>query len=632
MEHDKTNPEKDNENKNEKDGTKKVEQVKEQECGEKDLKEVGKFLDEQIETEYKRRATIIESLNKFGNLVIPQYKPLKYSIQDDFVLFKYARERLKYFQDYLENDSENSFDHLCCFCFTALFLGDEDFKYENLEERIKYFDVILNCKENKDDPNQPIFLKALIDDVNTKNYSFYIISLLNEKFKKDFFIFMLLLIMKYQEDLFPEVLIRKIQYKNDIKIDFDYSDLSGLSKETIVKDLYDIFVNDNNDKKDVTLIHLVLDKEAIKEGPKFSLDEVYEYIYSLDDRQKEKKMKVKNYLEENFKEKKNTSIKSIKTENKKDNNIEISKNKENNKDGKIEKNINNEEKGKEKEKENDDIKNADEKNTKIIEELSFKINNMENNIKIMNEKNVIENENNKKRIEMYETQLNDYKAKLGNYENKLEKYENKFESYIKQNELDKREIKAKNLKIKKLEKNYNKLRLDMTNKSNQLDKIQSELDIIKIREGIKAFIDFIYASLKLTKVLSYDEKVYSIYDKLNSFSDAKKYDIKLIKLLKSAVYNFYKKYKSGNDLAHSMDLNRSIIEQLFQIIKPKDDKDKYSNLETILKDKMNIESLMKKIIMNRKENYFLKDILFENDRIILSQVTDLDNAIALGSG
>ena len=84
---------------------------------------MGQLMYQKVEEEFKTKSKIIELLNDFGKIVINKYSLLKYTIQDNDVLFQYAKERLGYIQDYLENDSENSFDHLTCFDFTALFLN-----------------------------------------------------------------------------------------------------------------------------------------------------------------------------------------------------------------------------------------------------------------------------------------------------------------------------------------------------------------------------------------------------------------------------------------------------------------------------------------------------------------------------
>lgn len=543
----------------------------EQKYEENELEEVGKLMDQKVEEEFKTKSKIIELLNDFGKIVIIKYSLLKYTVQDNAVLFKYAKERLGYIQDYLENDSENSFDHLTCFAFTALFLDSEDFKLEDLEERIKYFKAILDCRKKKNSNTQATLMESLINELCKKDYSDKLFNLFNKIFPKDFFIFIAFLILKFQESLFLEVLVRKIQEKNYIKIDFDYKDLANLSIVKAINDLYEIFVSNIEEEDKVAYIHLKLVNGKIQKASEFSIDEISEIIFSLNETQQEKKNQLRATLKKKKSAKKKISnknfVKKEEDENDKINKIKPNDNindivnkKNNNTSGKIDK------ENFEKIKKNEALENTNDKNDQItIEEFSIKMKEMEKTIKALTEKN------------------------------------EKYEEYIKKNESDKEEIKSKTFKIQKLEKNINNMKLDLTNSRNQLDKIESELDTIKIREGIKAFIDYIYASLKLKQNLSYEKKIFNIYKILNSYKkQKKKYDADLIKKMESVIYNIYKKLKVGNKFAHNIDLNSSIIEQLFEITTDNDDK--YENLKEILLSKTNIDPILKQLIENRKNN------------------------------
>ena len=78
--------------------------------------------------EFETESKVIELLNKFGQAIIPKYIPLKYSIKDNMVMFKYAKDRLIYLRFHCEiYNMENSFNHLSCFAFQALFLNSDNF-------------------------------------------------------------------------------------------------------------------------------------------------------------------------------------------------------------------------------------------------------------------------------------------------------------------------------------------------------------------------------------------------------------------------------------------------------------------------------------------------------------------------
>ena len=221
-----------------------------------ELEKVEKELREKWQQEFTDKSKIIDLLNKFVNTVNKNCQPLEYLKEDDFVLFKLAKERLRYIQDFFEDNSENSTEHLSCFAFRALFFGMYDFKLENLDERIKHFQVIIDCFSNINNENQTNLLKSLIDKIDEK-YKLNLLWLFKELFSENFFIYIALLILSNESNLFLEVLFRQIENSFDVKYDFSYEDLSNLSIEQAINDLFEIMIKSDG-KND--LIHLKLEK------------------------------------------------------------------------------------------------------------------------------------------------------------------------------------------------------------------------------------------------------------------------------------------------------------------------------------------------------------------------------------
>ena len=75
-------------------------------------------------------------------------------------------------------------------------------------------------------------------------------------------------------------------------------------------------------------------------------------------------------------------------------------------------------------------------------------------------------------------------------------------------------------------------------------------------------------------------------------------------------------------------MNSSIIKQLFEIIKPKDDNTKYQNLKLKLA-KTNIDYVMKQLIQNRKDNYFKQNELLNNEKKIIAEVNKLESILLI---
>ena len=578
-----------------------------------ELEKVEKELREKWQEEFQDKSKIISLLNTFGNTVNKNCKPLEYSKEDDFVLFKLAKERLRYIQDFSEDNSENSIEHLSCFAFRALFFGTDDFKLENVDEHIKQFQVIIDCLSKIENKDQTNLLNSLIDKIDEK-YKGNVLSLFKELFPKNFFIFIGLLILTNESNLFLEVLFRQIQNSFDVKYDFEYEDISKLPLEQAINDLCEIMINSEKN-----LIHLKLD-EGHFQSYSFNNDEILEVLDSLNDEQKEKKDRIKSLIEK--KKKKVTSKgkkKSLNKINEKlpSQNVEKGKrsiNEKNNNAIELNLNINNEnsnincerqiviqkEDDKQEQKEDDKQKKQEDDEQSIMNEMKK----IKNKLKNM-EMSISNNEQKIKSLEESNQKLEESNQKLVESNQKLEKSNKKLE---KSNQ--------------KLKKNIEQLKLASTNFSNKVDKLESQLDTIKMRDGIKAFIDYIFASLKLAEKIGYESKIYMIYSTLNKKS--KDYNQHLIKNIKFILYTVFKKLNIGNEFAHNVDLNSSIVDQMFELIKDNDNEEKLKETK-IEFQKTNMDRVIKKLIQVRKENYNKPIEVRENEeKNVLSEVKDLD--------
>ena len=578
-----------------------------------ELEKVEKELREKWQEEFQDKSKIISLLNTFGNTVNKNCKPLEYSKEDDFVLFKLAKERLRYIQDFSEDNSENSIEHLSCFAFRALFFGTDDFKLENVDEHIKQFQVIIDCLSKIENKDQTNLLNSLIDKIDEK-YKGNVLSLFKELFPKNFFIFIGLLILTNESNLFLEVLFRQIQNSFDVKYDFEYEDISKLPLEQAINDLCEIMINSEKN-----LIHLKLD-EGHFQSYSFNNNEILEVLDSLNDEQKEKKDRIKSIIEK--KKKKVTSKGKKQSLNKINEKLpsqnvekgERSINEKNNNAIELNLNINNEnsnincerqiviqkEDDKQEQKEDDKQKKQEDDEQSIMNEMKK----IKNKLKNM-EMSISNNEQKIKSLEESNQKLEESNQKLVESNQKLEKSNKKLE---KSNQ--------------KLKKNIEQLKLASTNFSNKVDKLESQLDTIKMRDGIKAFIDYIFASLKLAAKIGYESKIYMIYITLNKKS--KDYNQHLIKNIKFILYTVFKKLNIGNEFAHNVDLNSSIVDQMFELIKDNDNEEKLKETK-IEFQKTNMDRVIKKLIQVRKENYNKPIEVRENEeKNVLSEVKDLD--------
>ena len=626
-----------------------------------ELEKVEKELREKWQEEFQDKSKIISLLNTFGNTVNKNCKPLEYSKEDDFVLFKLAKERLRYIQDFSEDNSENSIEHLSCFAFRALFFGTDDFKLENVDEHIKQFQVIIDCLSKIENKDQTNLFNSLIDKIDEK-YKGNVLSLFKELFPKNFFIFIGLLILTNESNLFLEVLFRQIQNSFDVKYDFEYEDISKLPLEQAINDLCEIMINSEKN-----LIHLKLD-EGHFQSYSFNNDEILEVLDSLNDEQKEKKDRIKSIIEK--KKKKVTSKGKKQSLNKINEKLpsqnvekgERSINEKNNNAIELNLNINNEnsnincerqiviqkEDDKQEQKEDDKQDEDDKQEEDNKQKEDDKQEQKENDKKKENDKQEQkegdkqerqEDDKQKKQEDDEQSIMNEMKKiknKLKNMEMSISNNEQKIKSLEESNQKleesnqklveSNQKLEKSNKKLEKsnqkLKKNIEQLKLDSTNFSNKVDKLESQLDTIKMRDGIKAFIDYIFASLKLAAKIGYESKIYMIYITLNKKS--KDYNQHLIKNIKFILYTVFKKLNIGNEFAHNVDLNSSIVDQMFELIKDNDNEEKLKETK-IEFQKTNMDRVIKKLIQVRKENYNKPIEVRENEeKNVLSEVKDLD--------
>ena len=612
-----------------------------------ELEKVEKELREKWQEEFQDKSKIISLLNTFGNTVNKNCKPLEYSKEDDFVLFKLAKERLRYIQDFSEDNSENSIEHLSCFAFRALFFGTDDFKLENVDEHIKQFQVIIDCLSKIENKDQANLLNSLIDKIDEK-YKGNVLRLFKELFPKNFFIFIGLLILTNESNLFLEVLFRQIQNSFDVKYDFEYEDISKLPLEQAINDLCEIMINSEKN-----LIHLKLD-EGHFQSYSFNNDEILEVLDSLNDEQKEKKDRIKSIIEK--KKKKVTSKGKKQSLNKINEKLpsqnvekgERSINEKNNNAIELNLNINNEnsnincerqiviqkEDDKQEQKEDDKQDEDDKQEEDNKQKEDDKQEQKENDKKKENDKQEQkeggkqerqEDDKQKKQEDDEQSIMNEMKKiknKLKNMEMSISNNEQKIKSLEESNQKLEKSNKKLEKSNQKLKKNIEQLKLASTNFSNKVDKLESQLDTIKMRDGIKAFIDYIFASLKLAEKIGYESKIYMIYITLNKKS--KDYNQHLIKNIKFILYTVFKKLNIGNEFAHNVDLNSSIVDQMFELIKDNDNEEKLKETK-IEFQKTNMDRVIKKLIQVRKENYNKPiEVRESEEKNVLSEVKDLD--------
>lgn len=174
-----------------------------------------------------------------------------------------------------------------------------------------------------------------------------------------------------------------------------------------------------------------------------------------------------------------------------------------------------------------------------------------------------------------------------------------------QKELEK--IKNKNKKLERAVKNS---KINYENLNNKFLRLDSELNKIKLRDSLKGLIDFLCKAFQLETEESYYYKVLLLKKEL------KKKEMKnLTELgLNDFLDKIYILIKYANRSAHSIDISKPILEQIFKYIDPKNNFKKLEDL--LMKGKMN--ELLETLSQINISGKTVKQISKKKDEILAS--------------
>ena len=163
--------------------------------------------------------------------------------------------------------------------------------------------------------------------------------------------------------------------------------------------------------------------------------------------------------------------------------------------------------------------------------------------------------------------------------------------------------------------------LQKKNKENdiKITRISADLNLIKLRRAFKVFINYLYIGLGLKGDIAYEEKIKDIIELLKTFN-TEKYDKKLVDSAIDFMNELAGKIDSGNYLAHHLDLDISVLNQIFEYI---DKEQKYDDFKLKLKDEGNGDNILKKLIQNRENNFLNHEKLKREEKKINSTISDL---------
>ena len=540
---------------------------------------------------------IITLLNEFGKIKVEDYIPLEInedSLDSSIIL---AKKRVEFIRKKIEfNNGNNDQGIFLSYAFRALFIGTYDFKTDNLDQRIKYFEAILKTFDTEE--VDPIAMK--LQEELKKNLRDKELYLFKEYFL-DFILSLSYFILRANEPIQSEInefIIKAVEGIFVTNIHFKYDDLKDIPHELLMDDLYQILAIDNLDND----FHLYIDNGRLKAVP-YTINELVNYINSPDlteikanskddTKKKGPKKKNKKRQKKDKKEIKKEDKKEIKKEDKK----EIKK--EDKKEIK---------KGDKKEEQNEDI-NQEKQNEDIIIEEEKDSNCVMDEIKKLKEK-----------LEDLEEENEELKRKIDDLKQGNEELKKEVEDLLKYKEKSEKMMEQKDKKMEKLSSIINSLMNDNNQFGQEIILLKSDIKLIKLRRAFKMFVNYIYIGLNLKGDNYYEYKISRIIDFLTKLKKSINYEYngKLIESSQILLNKLSGKIDLGNFVAHHVDTNLSIIDQIFAYV---DHKKKHEDFRLKLKNGTNVDKVVKDLLINTEKNLHDYNTLKKEEEKIIKTI------------
>ena len=548
-----------------------------------DASKISEEIDRNLTEEYEKNNKIIKCLNNFEAIVEKDLEfivPLSIKKTDVYIAFEQVKLKMQYINETLIQ--ENSLEELALIIFKLLFLSDNNLNYENLDEKVETFETILKILEGKPDIQKE---NLLIDSISAEKQEWKdLIDLLSLEFGGFSFIFCVFLKYKNSLEQVVEFFFRFLRVSFDCFVNCDKN--MKISEESAAKDLYVLLneiLQDKNAKYELKIVEGKIVKKLI------SVEELTKLLTLKDDSSFGKIKRLNNVNENKADE--NKGINKDKDVNLKPNdNNNISEEQEINENGN-------------KISEVQIIKEDTNKisETQVINEVGNKISEAQVIKENVNEMSEVQGK------DLINNKFNILEMRIKSLED--EKDENT--KIIKNLEVEKKALKLENAKnVKKFESQLKKTKKHMYDLQKKLSSVENDLKLIKSRAAFKAFIDLFYRGLGLSDPLKWDKKVDKILTSLNKFGNPKLYDLLKVNEVRSLLLQCSNKLTIGNTTAHSMDLAKEVLEQIFELIDPEK---KCLNILESLK-KTNADIIIKKVIIIKEQYYNNKEKRIEEEK------------------
>ena len=541
-------------------------------------------IEKELTDEHQKNVKIANCLNELEKEIKQQaelFCPLELTLSNKYIACDLMKIKIQYLREFMEDD--NSIKPFCLKAFECLFIKNEELNYDELDKKINAFEDILGGFTF--DMSKIKKQKEYIDSVYQKRKEWAkVIETLRFRHVFMAFIFCVVLTFSQNKKTIVEFLIDCLKplYNNFIA-SFSFEELEKIEERKISESLGSLLLG-----KHANYFKLIIEKnnlvrklytveeteKAINEGECLSEDKIPKEKALSQEQEQDLESEGEEEEEENNY---NSGVKSEPIN-------EIMENQTENEEKKqvI--------KGKEIAdiQKSGDSKKAYQKNEiKIKESISNEFKRMIKNLEI--------------KIQNMQNENKEIKKKYKEIQNENKKMKNQIMTMRESNKL--KSIKNQN-KFEKIE--------------TKLSIVESDLNLIKARDALKVFIDFFYRGFNFKEQLSYEERVEKISEILTSSISFKTYDSKLLKMIKKLLKNCIIKLKLGNSYAHCLDLKKSALLQIFNIIDPK----RECNIISLRLKDVQADTIITGIIKSRENYYYNKVKLEEEEKVWFEKLTD----------
>ena len=559
----------------------------------------------------KKVTEIVDALNSLI-LIILDGRYQKLEINQSYYLNIHELIALTLdFIEKFENDDDRFDSIIAIAVFRVLFMDKFNFKINDWDKKIESFSLLLKAFqkdtsiENSNEFEEMRQYELFENIAKEYNCNYY-------------YSYCLYLIFKYSESnaLFFDIFIslKKISFKIENDSDLEITKHESITDEELQKISPDNLLSNLNDiyNTNINFFVLEIDQRQIKIR-QMSPEEMQEKLQTEEPEVKKKKKKKKKNKKiinstttEHNSGNKTFEARKIPEEN-------MSQKQEESKEENKEKDKNESQEGKEnKEDNNPRNESAGTKNRNYISlnktEEDFKT----TNSKISNKEEYMQDQSSL--LNGLLLTINELKEKI----NKLEKEKEDLKGTMKKEKEDlKGTIIGMKKDIAKYEKSKEKALSEILILKQDSKLLQKELKFIKLRDVFKNIIDIFSIAYNIGPELSYNEKTLEIKKRI-PLKKGKEEEWRLFNKFFSEIYS---DFQAANKNAHSIDIDLSIIDQVFDQIDP------FGEMK-IVKERLmkgNVDRILKKLGYNRMNNFENKSKFQIEERKILDNIKGIND-------